>query len=508
MSDIETLYIKAAIEGDVEKLKDIDKRHRISHGALFNALQMSVSEYKSFRYLSETHHHIVPQPMLKAMLDTVLDQMVIDQDLDGVKWAISRGGDPSASHAFGNAVKTGNIEIIDTLLSVRLPQEYVTTVAFYALQMENQALVDHLMTDRLYQNRRPNTLGLAAAAAYNNDLNLLRHVVETYNVDVTQQDNILFKSMVHASASFKVFQYLEEKGASPGDKLNDLIIACMERDSHLLLKHFLKKYNVDPDLKSNTGQTLLHHATECGAQSCETLLNLGADPHSLDRDKKTPIFNAVARKQKSILEVFLKAGGHLSPCKPEESVSILDVAVEKEWQEGVEKIREANTVFTRQLEYISKIDFSALNSMDDLRKVTVEREPSKTGGFGIKATGLVAALFSPDSDACFEKLAEFGPGTLKPEDADFSVQANNGHRSFKADLTDLILEKKTVSKLFDERLWTGKDSEMTAFFDALPKKLQDQAQDEYKRSLSSLRLQKQVSAKPRRKLKSRRPPNP
>jgi ankyrin repeat protein len=504
MSDIEDLYIKAAYNGNVEQLKDIDKKHRVDLGTVMNALQISVGEYKTFRYLSETHRNSVPPPMLKAMLDGVVECMTMDENIDGLKWAISRGGDPSASHAFANAVKSGNIEIIDILLSVRLHHEYITTVAFYALQMENQAVVDHLMTDRLYQNRRPHTLSLAAAAAYHNDAELLRRVVDTYNVDVTAENNALFKHLISSSASLDIYEYLEEKGASPEDKLNELLISCITRRAHLLFKHFLKKYDVDPDFKPNADTTLLHHASECSPQSCETLIQLGADPHILDSDKKTPIFNAIASKKSTILDVFLKAGGHLSPCKPEEFASTLDVALEEKWQEGVEKIRQANTVFTKQIEYIAKIDFSALKTMDDFRQVQIEREPSSTGGFGIKASGLVAALFSEDTDAFFEKLAGFGPGCLKPEDADLSVRVDNGHTSFKADLTDIILEKKVVSKLFDERLWTAKPAEMTEFFDALPKKLQDQAQDEYKRSLSSLRLKNKVASNPGHKLKLRR----
>jgi|GEM_PF-2382296 len=504
MQDIEDLYIKAASEGSVEQLKDIDKKHRINLGTVMYAMQISLGDYKTYRYLFEAHRNNIPQPMLKSVLNGAVEYMALDENIDGLKWAISQGGDPSASNAFENSVKSGDIEVIDTLLSVRLQRDYVTTVAFYALQIQKQDIVDHLMTNRLYQNRRPYKLGLAAAAAYHNDADLLRHVVETYNVDVTEEDNALFKTLINSNASLSIYQYLEEKGADPGDKLNDFLIISMKQETPQLFKHFLKQYNVDPDFKPYADKTLLHHASECRPQSCETLLKLGADPHSLDKDKKTPIFNAVARKKNMVLGIFLEAGGHLSLCKPEESATALDVAIEKGWQDGVKKIHEANAVFTKQIEYIAKIDFSVLKNMDDLRHVQIEREPSNNGGFGIKASGLVAALFSQDHDAFFEKLAEFGPGCLKPEDADLSVRVDNGHTSFKADLTDIILEKKVVSKLFDERLWTAKPAEMTEFFDALPKKLQDQAQDEYKRSLSSLRLKNKVASNPGHKLKLRR----
>ena len=513
MQDIDELYIRAASEGNVEQLKDIDKKHQISPKTATNALLISMAQYKPFRYLVETHHHNIPKDTITDSLNGLLYFMVEAQDIDGIKWAIGHGANPSASQSFAKAVMSGDIEIIDTLLSVPLAEDFVTIVAFFALQKNNQAIIDHLMTDRLYQDRRPDTTKLAFMAAHTNDLHFLRRIVDTYDVDVTAENNTLFKSLIDTLVSVEIFKYLEEKGANPEDKLNDFVINFVKLRSSQQLLHFLKKYDIDPNLTvDDEDMTLLHRTALWSPKICETLINLGADPFRLSNGKKnglvsvkiTPMFYAVASKNKAILDVFLKLGGHLSPCKPEKSTSALDAAFAESWPEGAEEIRKANMIFTKQLEHIAKIDFSALKTMDDFRQVQIEREPSSTGGFGIKASGLVAALFSEDTDAFFEKLAGFGPGCLKPEDADLSVRVDNGHTSFKADLTDIILEKKVVSKLFDERLWTAKPAEMTEFFDALPKKLQDQAQDEYKRSLSSLRLKNKVASNPGHKLKLRR----
>jgi len=104
MQDIEDLYIKAASEGSVEQLKDIDKKHRINLGTVMYAMQISLGDYKTYRYLFEAHRNNIPQPMLKSVLNGAVEYMALDENIDGLKWAISQGGE-RWSQKFGQYVK-------------------------------------------------------------------------------------------------------------------------------------------------------------------------------------------------------------------------------------------------------------------------------------------------------------------------------------------------------------------------------------------------------------------
>ena len=75
------------------------------------------------------------------------------------------------------------------------------------------------------------------------------------------------------------------------------------------LKRLLEEENSVAAVSSNTGKTLLHIAALHGQRLCiEVLLELGADPNSVDHKERTPLHDAVRGGHISAAEMLVEAG--------------------------------------------------------------------------------------------------------------------------------------------------------------------------------------------------------